>query len=131
MPRFLLKEQLARSDGLSPAIALGSDAGKLHVLTLGITRIMEHQSLEVSVWGSADGDDWGRYPIAKYPRKLYCALYSILLNLSGHPAVRYLQVQWKAHRMSRNDCALLVGFYVYLETSGTRLAASVATEKSG
>ena len=126
MPRFLLKERVVRSDGSGPVIELGSDAGKLHVLTLGITRIVEHQSLEVSVWGSADGEDWGLYPIARYPQKLYCGLYSTLLNLSSHPDVRYVRVQWKAHRLSKNDGAPLFGFYAYVEESGARMVAAVA-----
>jgi hypothetical protein len=126
MPTFLLKERVVRSDGSGPVIELGPDVGKLHVLTLGITRIVEHQSLEVSVWGSADGEDWGHYPVARYPQKLYCGLYSTLLNLSAHPAVRFLRVQWKGHRLSKNDSTPLFGFYAYLEESGARIAAAVA-----
>ena len=52
LPNFLLPESIARSDGKGPEIDLGSKQGKLLVLTLGITRILEQESLEVSVWGS-------------------------------------------------------------------------------
>jgi len=127
MPTFLLKERVVRSDGSGPVIELGPDAGKLLVLTLGITRIVEHQSLEVSVWGSADGEDWGRHPIARYPQKLYCGLYSTLLNLSARPDVSYVRVQWQMHRLSKSgDSAPLFGFYAYVEESGARIVAAVA-----
>jgi hypothetical protein len=50
---------------------------------LGITRITEHQLLEVSVWGSPDGHNWDSRPLAKFPPKFYCGIYSIPLNLSA------------------------------------------------
>ncbi len=81
LPNFLLPEGIARSDGKGPEVDLGSKQGKLLVLTLGITRILEQESLEVSVWGSTDGEDWGARPLATFPPKFYCGIYSILLNL--------------------------------------------------
>jgi len=64
---FLLPESIARADGIGPEIDLGPKRGKLLVLTLGITRILEQESLEVSVWGSPDGTSWSARPLAKYP----------------------------------------------------------------
>ena len=63
LPRFLLPECIAQADGLGPKIELGSDAGKLLVLTLGINRILEQERLNVSIWGSPDGVDWGATPL--------------------------------------------------------------------
>jgi hypothetical protein len=78
---FLLPESIVRADGTGPEIDLGPKRGKLLVLTLGITRILEQESLEITVWGSPDGENWGSKPMAKFPPKFYCGLYSILLNL--------------------------------------------------
>ena len=64
---FLLPESIARADGTGPEIDLGSKRGKLLVLTLGITRILEQESLEVTVWGSPDGEKWDSKPLAKFP----------------------------------------------------------------
>ena len=89
---FLLPESIARADGIGPEIDLGSKRGKLLVLTLGITRILEQESLEVSVWGSSDGETWTARPVAKFPPKFYCGLYSILLNLGSHPETRFVRV---------------------------------------
>jgi len=127
LPNFLLPESIARTDGKGPEIDLGPKRGKLLVLTLGITRILEQESLEVSVWGSTDGENWGSRPLATYPPKFYCGIYSILLNLVSRPDVRFLRVQWKMSTWSRQDVMPMFGFYLYTEESGARMnAAAVA-----
>jgi hypothetical protein len=50
MTKVLLPENVAQQDGAGAAIALDSARGKPLLLTLGITRIVELESLEVSVW---------------------------------------------------------------------------------
>jgi hypothetical protein len=127
LPNFLLPESIARSDGKGPEIDLGPKQGKLLVLTLGVTRILEQESLEVSVWGSSDGATWGSRPLATFPPKFYCGIYSILLNLVSNQDVRFLRVQWKMSRWSRQDVTPMFGFYLYAEESGARVnAAAVA-----
>jgi hypothetical protein len=124
LPDFLLLESIARADGMGPEIDLGSKRGKLLVLTLGITRIIEQESLEVSVWGSSDGGNWGSRPLASFPPKFYCGLYSILLNLGSHPDIRFVHVKWKMSRWRRDETMPMFGFYLYAEESGTRVAAA-------
>ena len=123
---FLLPESIARADGTGPEIDLGSKRGKLLVLTLGITRILEQESLEVTVWGSPDGDRWEHKPLAKFPPKFYCGLYSILLNLGSHDEIRFVRVQWKMSRWSKRENMPMFGFYVYAEESGARVSVAVA-----
>ncbi len=124
LPNFLLPESIARADGMGPEIDLGSKRGKLLVLTLGITRILEQESLEVSVWGSTDGENWGSRPLATYPPKFYCGIYSILLNLVSRQDVRLVRVQWKMSRWSRQEFTPMCGFYLYSEESGARVGAA-------
>jgi len=123
---FLLPESIARADGTGPEIDLGSKRGKLLVLTLGITRILEQESLELSVCGSPDGQKWGSKPLAKFPPKFYCGLYSILLNLGSQNDVRFVRVQWKMSRWSKRESMPMFGFYVYAEESGARVSTAVA-----
>jgi hypothetical protein len=122
----LLPESIARADGTGPEIELGSKRGKLLVLTLGITRILEQESLEVTVVGSPDGEKWDSKPLAKYPPKFYCGLYSILLNLGSREDVRFLRVHWKMSRWSKRESMPMFGFYVYAEESGARVSVAVA-----
>ena len=121
LPNFLLPESVARSDGMGPEIGLGSKRGKLIVLTLGITRVIEQEILEVSVWGSSDGEYWGSRPLASFPPKYYCGVYSILLNLVSRPDVKFVRMKWKMSRWSRSETTPMFGFYLYAEESGARV----------
>jgi hypothetical protein len=123
---FLLPESIARADGIGPQFELGSNRGKLLVLTLGITCIIEQESLDVSIWGSEEGQNWGLRPLTRFPPKFYCGIYSILLNLAAQPEIKLIRVHWKMSRWSKGETTPMFGFYVYAEESGARISAAVA-----
>jgi len=110
MPMFLLPENVARQDGFGADCALESDRGKPLQLTLGITRTMEQESLEISVWGSSDKRDWKLLQV--FPQKFYCGTYSLVLELTDHPEIRYLRASWKMNRWGSGDSVPLFGFYL-------------------
>ena len=112
LPTLLLPETVTRQDGVSDELTLENTA-KVVRLTLGITRIIEQESLEVSIWGSSDRQGW--YQIAAFPQKCYCGTYPLLLDLTGHSDVRYLRVNWKMGRWAHREPAQLFGFYVRAE----------------
>src|SRR3989442_2730320 len=94
LPNFLIPETVIREAGTGPELSVGSTPGGLLLLTLGITRIIEQQSLDLSVWGSPDNADWGAKPLISFPQKVYCGTYQLLLDLSHHPDVKYLPAEW-------------------------------------
>jgi hypothetical protein len=126
----LLPETVAQADGIGPTADLGSAAGKLLVLTLEITRSVEQESLEVEVWGSTDGTTWGDKPIAVLPQKYYCGMYSMLINLSRRPEIRFLRLAWKMKRWARADNRPLFAFSAFVEESGARLVPTSVTSTS-
>jgi hypothetical protein len=95
---FLVPEITIEANGESAAVPLGEGAGRSLLLTLAITRIVEQESIDVSVWASADGADWGAKPLAAFPQKFYQGIYTLLLDLSGRPEVRFLKVKWHVNR---------------------------------
>ena len=105
LPNFLVPECVSQADGTSQVFDLGSAQGKVLQLTLGITRIIEQESIDVSVWGSIDNENWGSKPIASFPQKFYCGVYSILVDLHDSPDVRSIRLQWKLGRWGRGDAA--------------------------
>lgn len=117
----LLPEDIVRTDGVGPEIEVRRESGRLMVLTLSINRTTEQAGLAVSVWGSADGINWGPKPLASFPQKFYCGLYSTLLNLSARPDVRFVRVQWKVNRLTKFSGVPLVGFSLSAEESGARV----------
>ncbi len=122
LSKFFLPETVARVDGSGAAIALKAASGTPLLLTLGITRILEQESLDVSIWGSADKMNWQL--MAAFPQKFYCGTYSMLLDLSRHPELAYLRVQWKMGRWGCGEPAPLFGFYLLAEEARVRVAGA-------
>ncbi|HWB84855.1 MAG TPA: hypothetical protein VG675_11990 [Bryobacteraceae bacterium] len=115
LPAFLLPETTVREAGVGPGVNLGQNRGQTLVLTLGITRIIEQQSIDLSIWGSADGNDWGTKSIATFPQKFYCGTYQIMIDLSDHPDVNYLQVRWQVKRWGKGSSKPLFGIYLFVQ----------------
>jgi hypothetical protein len=115
LPDFLLPETTIREAGTGPDFNLGEHSGETLILTLGITRIIEQESVDLSVWGSADGAEWGARPLAAFPQKFYCGTYQILLDLTDHPSVKHLRVQWRVSRWGRGDSKPLFTIYLFAQ----------------
>ena len=100
---FLVPEIAIEANGEGEPLDLGDAAGKAVLLTLAVTKIAEQQSLDVSVWGSPDGTTWSAKPLKAFPQKFYRGVYYLLLDLSGHPDVRYLRAKWTVNRWGVGD----------------------------
>ena len=96
------EKTVVRDKGDGPAVDVSSAAGKVLLLTLNITDIIEQQSLDISVWGSADGAAWGEKPVLSFPQKFYRGGHPLLLDLSNHPTVKFLRAQWRVERWGRH-----------------------------
>lgn len=120
-PLFLLPEHMSQTDGIGPALDLAAKCGKLLVVTLGINHVVEHGGLNISIWGSQDGMDWGTKPLVSFPTKYYCGLYSLLLNLAKNPEIRYLRPHWSMKAWAKRRTIPLFSFQLFLEESGARL----------
>ena len=121
LPQFLLPETIVREAGQSPDVDLGEPLSGTLVLTLGLTRIIEQQSIDVSIWGSADGTDFGAKPLVAFPQKFYCGTYQILLDLSDRP-VRFLRAKWQVNRWGKGDPKPLFGVYLFVQVLEHELA---------
>lgn len=126
LPNFLLPEQTVRQNGSGPALELGQHAGNVLSITLGVNRIIEQESLDVSIWGSPDGENWGSKPLAAFPQKFYCGVYSLLVDLSGAPDVRFIRCDWKVSRWGRGEPTPLFGVYVFAEASSVQALSAAS-----
>ncbi len=123
LPEFLLPETTVRDVGTSPELNLGEQQGGTLILTLGITRIIEQESIDISIWGSADGTDWGTKPLATFPQKFYCGTYQIVLDLSERPELKYLRAKWQMNRWGKGDPKPLFTIYLFVQAMSQRLTA--------
>ncbi len=126
LPVFLLPETTVREAGNGSDLDLGESQGRTVLLTLGITRIIEQESLDVSIFGSADGNEWGTKPVISFPQKFYCGTYQILLDLTQHPGVKFVRVKWNAQRWGKGDTKPLFGFYVFAQEMRQQVLAASA-----
>ena len=123
LPGFLLPETTVREAGTGEAFDIAELAGSVILLTLGITRIIEQQSLDVSIWGSPDGKEWGAKPLISFPQKFYCGTYQILLDLTDRPDVKFLRAKWTAARWGKGDPKPLFGIYLFVQSVKHQLLA--------
>jgi hypothetical protein len=103
----------AKGDG--PTVDLSGGAGRVFLLTLQITKIIEQESLDVSVNGSADGAAWGAKPIVAFPQKFYCGQSPLLLDLAAHPDVKFVRAHWEVARWGRGVETPMFEFGVQLK----------------
>lgn len=68
---------------------------------LTVTEQVEQESLDVSIWGSADGQDFGKRPLLKIPQQFYSGITKMVLDISARPEVKFLRAKWELNRWGR------------------------------
>jgi len=89
----------AKGDG--PPVDVSGAASRVFLVTLSITKIIEQESLDLSIYGSADGAAWGAKSIAAFPQKFYCGESPLLLDLTAHADVKFVRAHWEVARWGR------------------------------
>lgn len=92
---------LAETSGQGAPLELGALGGKTLLLILQISDVLEQESLHVSIWGSADGQDWGTLALFWFPQKFYSGATPAALNLGLRPEIKFLQARWEVNRWGR------------------------------
>ena len=115
LPNYLFPEQAVTKDGEGPSIDVESAAGKSIQVTLGVTDVVEQESLDVAIYGSADGNEWGAKPVTAFPQKFYKGLYSIVLDLTPAPDIRFLKIKYTLHRWGHWTSGPNFKFFVFAE----------------
>lgn len=92
---------VATCKGDGPAVDVSHASHRVFLVTLAITKIIEQESLDISIYGSADGATWGPKSIAAFPQKFYCGESPLLLDLNAHPDVKFIRLHWEVARWGR------------------------------
>ena len=100
------------SKGDGPVLSLNGAAHRIFLVTLKIDAIVEQESVDVSLWGSADGTTWTAKPVAVFPQKFYAGETPILLDLTAQPDVQHLRAHWEVNRWGRGDATPMFEFEV-------------------
>jgi hypothetical protein len=89
----------ASGDGTS--FNISESASRTFMCRLTVTEQVEQESLEVSIWGSADGETWPKKPLLKLPQQFYRGTTKMVLDLSLRPEVKIIRAHWDLNRWGR------------------------------
>ena len=124
---FLVPERtVVKAKGDGPAIDVSHAEGRIFLLTLAITDIIEQESLDVSIFASADGADWDAKPIVAFPQKFYREEIPLLLNLTARPEVKFVRAHWEVARWGRGSETPMFEFKVTLREVPQEILAEAA-----
>ena len=92
---------LLEENGNGEAVDLRASQSRTFFCFMNITDQIEQESLDVSIWGSADGENWGAHPILKLPQRFYRGETRAVLDLSLVPEVNFIRAGWELNRWGR------------------------------
>jgi hypothetical protein len=111
---FLLPETELRTKGSGSELSLDTYTGGLLVFTLDITRVHERTSLDLSIWGSCDGQVWGARPLIHFPRKYHCGESKTQWDPAEFPFVQRIRAQWQVDRWGQGDGKPLIALALHV-----------------
>jgi hypothetical protein len=88
-------------NGDGQACDVSGSRTRTFLCTLEITDQIEQESLDISIWGSADGENWGAKPLLKLPQRFYRGETRMLLDLTARPEVKFIRGHWDVFRWGR------------------------------
>src|ERR1700757_1709329 len=89
------------ANGEGAAFDISASATRTFLCRLTVTEQIEQESLDVSIWGSADGVTWTKKPLLKVPQQFYRGTTKMILDLSLRPETKFIRAGWELNRWGR------------------------------
>lgn len=89
----------ASIDGAS--FDISGSASRTFLCLLTVSEQIEQESLDVAIYGSADGANWTKKPILKLPQQFYRGKTKLVLDLSLRPEVKFIRARSELNRWGR------------------------------
>ena len=112
--------------GDGPSVDLSGSSGRIFLATLAITKIIEQESLDVSIFGSSDGSTWEPKSIAAFRQEFYAGETPLILDLSQHPNVKFVRAHWEVARWGRGTETPMFEFGVTMKEIPAELLKEVS-----
>jgi len=106
---------VATAKGDGQAVDVSGASNRVFLATLSITKIIEQESLDVTIYGSADGSTWEPKSIAAFRQEFYTGETPLLLDLTAHPSVKFVRAHWEVARWGRGTETPMFEFGVTLK----------------
>ncbi len=92
---------LITAKGDSEALDVSAAESSAFLATLTITKYVEQESIEITLFTSVDGTTWEAKPLASLPQKFYAGEYPLLVDLSQANGAKFLRAHWEVNRWGR------------------------------
>jgi hypothetical protein len=89
------------ANGEGAAFDISASATRTFLCRLSITDQIEQESLDVSIWGSADGETWTKKPLLKLPQQFYRGTTKMVFDLSLRLETKFIRARWELNRWGR------------------------------
>jgi len=90
-----------QENGHGEAVEIRGSATRTFFCILVVHDQIEQESVDVAIWGSADGENWGTHPVLKLPQQFYKGETRAVLELSLVPEVNFIRAGWDLNRWGR------------------------------
>ena len=78
-----------------------ASASRTFLCLLTVADQLEQESLDVSIYGSADGSIWTPKPLLKMPQQFYRGHTKMVLDLSLRHEIKFIRAKWELNRWGR------------------------------
>jgi hypothetical protein len=80
---------------------IGASHTRTFLCSMVITDQIEQESVDLSIWGSDDGQNWGTKPLLMMPQRFYRGETRQILDLSLRREIRFIRAKWDLFRWGR------------------------------
>ena len=94
-------DTLVKESGFGAAVDIRASQTRTFFCVMNITDQIEQESVDVSIWGSIDGENWGTHPILKLPQQFYRGETRAVLDLTLVPEINFIRAGWDLNRWGR------------------------------
>jgi hypothetical protein len=119
---------MATAKGDGSTVEVSSASNRVFLVTLSITKIIEQESLDVAIFGSADGATWEAKSIAAFPQKFYTEESPLLLDLTSHPNIKFVRAHWEVARWGRGTETPMFQFAVTMKEIPSQILQEARAE---
>jgi hypothetical protein len=92
---------LVKENGSGDAVDIRGSRTRTFFCVMNIADQIEQESLDISIWGSTDGENWGTHPVLKLPQQFYKGETRAVLDLTMVPEVNFIRGAWDLVRWGR------------------------------
>jgi hypothetical protein len=92
---------LVKENGFGAVVDIRASRTRTFFCVMEITDQIEQESVDISIWASADGENWGTHPVLKLPQQFYRGEARAVLDLTLVPEANFIRVGWELNRWGR------------------------------